>query len=482
VFGGRAPGEDSSKGWMPYNAANNVVAPEDPADADPSGFEGYRVCLPSAKSESSRYFRVSQVYGGQHCYGGAEAIDPTTRPLRVASAAPMGGHVFAQLLEPDTAAVIQLNGTDPDGDGLRFVVTAVPARGTLEYTLDGGTTYVAVSADGTVLPAGTYELRFTAASGGGGAPDATLGYAVQDGVLRSAAVAVPIYVQCPGGEHIDAAAHACAACPAGAYSPDQSLAEACTPCPANQFQADGGATECDLCREGVEFAAAGSAACSPCAALSAVEGSSAVSLDDSFCTRSAALVPGDEVVVQFHNVPDSAVRLKSLPRFGELFQAVERADGSVVAGDALVDAFTTTTTAERRFVAEVVSASSSREGYAASGVVGRPDVPRYGVWPGAAWSPEMEGALETLVNTLKLNPYNEEVLLAVNQCVQAFAINDYLLGMINERLGSDQLLFSLRKHASPETLVSTCDTLVTLMRDDATLDRFVDDGIGRAHV
>lgn len=88
-----------------------------------------------------------------------------------------------------------------------------------------------------------------------------------------------------------------------------------------------------------------------------------------------------------------------------------------------------------------------------------------------------EGALETLMNIAKLNPYNEDIMKAVNQALSAFAINDYLATMIMDKMGGEQLVFSLRKHVQPETLVATCEAVSKLMTNEANVDKFVDSGV-----
>jgi intracellular sulfur oxidation DsrE/DsrF family protein len=87
-----------------------------------------------------------------------------------------------------------------------------------------------------------------------------------------------------------------------------------------------------------------------------------------------------------------------------------------------------------------------------------------------------EGALETLMTVVKLNPYNEGLMLAVNNAIASFAINPYIAEMMTKRMGVDALVFSLRKHVESDTLVSTCTAMKRLMCEDTNIDMLVQEG------
>jgi len=96
-----------------------------------------------------------------------------------------------------------------------------------------------------------------------------------------------------------------------------------------------------------------------------------------------------------------------------------------------------------------------------------------------------EGVLESIINVMKLNPYNEKIQQMVNKTLQAFALNDRLAGMIAEKLGSAGLVFSMKKHIEAETLTSTCNATAKLISSsDAAVDMFVQGGVisGLKHV
>jgi hypothetical protein len=98
-----------------------------------------------------------------------------------------------------------------------------------------------------------------------------------------------------------------------------------------------------------------------------------------------------------------------------------------------------------------------------------------------------EGALQVLVNVTRLNPYNEKIMLAVSNCVKALSLNDYLAKMITDKLGAscaESLIFSLRKHVEPDTVVATCGAIEALMKHAGNVDLLVGAGLldALAHV
>ena len=91
-----------------------------------------------------------------------------------------------------------------------------------------------------------------------------------------------------------------------------------------------------------------------------------------------------------------------------------------------------------------------------------------------------EGVIEQLMKVMQLNPFNEKIQLAVNQCLQAFARNERLAAMVSERLGAKPLVRSLVKHVEPETLVSTSETITALMQSEVAVDTFAAGGVTAA--
>lgn len=379
-FGGCAPCEDVYKAWMPYSDSNGVLAPEDPADADPGG-NGYRVCLPSAKGSSSFNFRRSETFGGVHCYG--NNIDPTTRPLRILSTAPIGGHEFVQVIKFNVRTVIPLNGTDPNGDDIWFHITELPTRGTLAYSENGGATLVNITAAG-ILPSGVTKVYFTPPINGGGAPLATFSYVVTDGFLASPPSTVSLYVQCSEGRYIDQAAGQCLFCAAGSYSTSPSLETSCALCPINTFQSDEGATKCLSCSYGENYADVGATECISCASDRAV--ASTLASDSTGCSLVTTMEPADDYVITLGNDESLQYSLVSLPRYGNVFQVVEQPDGSLVKGDPLFDAFVTSFRPEGMDATFANSTSTARPDNPISSILGSKDVYLYEEST-KAWSP-----------------------------------------------------------------------------------------------
>jgi len=85
-----------------------------------------------------------------------------------------------------------------------------------------------------------------------------------------------------------------------------------------------------------------------------------------------------------------------------------------------------------------------------------------------------EGVIETFLRIQKLNPFNENLHRAINECLTAFCINDDIARMIAERLGGgEQIIHSLLKHTEPETVAASCSAMAKLMRIDPNVDMFV---------
>jgi len=89
-----------------------------------------------------------------------------------------------------------------------------------------------------------------------------------------------------------------------------------------------------------------------------------------------------------------------------------------------------------------------------------------------------EGVLDTLMNVLKLNPYNESLQQMVNKTLQAFCINDRIAKMIGDRLGTNNgIVFSLKKHVEPQTISSSLMAAHKLMRAPTNIDYLVSSGM-----
>ncbi len=146
-------------------------------------------------------------------FGGPEQASSESFPKRQLGVAPVGGHLFAQVLTHNGIARIQLNGTDPDGDGetLQYFITQVPQRGRLYYTntdSDPVTGPRITITKPIALPLGVRSVIFEPIKSGGGYPYATFQYVLFDGQLESGNVAtVQIFVACPAGSTIDQPAY-----------------------------------------------------------------------------------------------------------------------------------------------------------------------------------------------------------------------------------------------------------------------------------
>jgi hypothetical protein len=391
--GGCAPCEEYYKGWMAYRPDLGVFPPANASERDPLG-NGYRVCLPSAKSEQSPKFVQANVFGGQHCYDGN--TDAGARPARIVSTAPFGGHVFEQTAHSGEWLRVLLNGTDPDGDATRFEVREAPTRGTLAYSLDNGASYVTLTS-GDTLPVAVRTVYFASAAGGGGEMYARLVYSLTDGLMRGPNRTVQLHVTCPAGSAANTSTMTCEACPPGRFAATKSTAAQCTACPTNTYQPLAGRTSCARCDEGRSFAPSGSPTCTPCSALEALRGAAALAVDGTGCERSVAMAPEDALVVSFlqsNATPTtgggSMVQLpfvRSVPLYGALFQVREEAGtGRLVPGDNLLVAFSSGRLASRQFASNASSTAAAAVGHPLEALLGEPDVLRYGSSSGA-WSP-----------------------------------------------------------------------------------------------
>ena len=374
VFGGCAPCEDYFKAWMPYNEANGVFPPELVSERDPAG-PGYRVCLPSAKSPDSAFFVQSETYGGAHCYG--DNIQPDTRPTRVFSSAPIGGHIFPQVMEFETRTAIRLNGTDPDsGDSLVRVIHSLPRHGTLDYvTVDGLSSIVVVVNEETVLPLGVTTVYYTPNAGRGGTPLTSLTYSVSDGLTSSSIVEVEVHVRCPPGQAINSVSGLCAPCAPGAFSETASLETSCVLCSANQYQSGEGKTSCLSCDIGSSFSERGSSQCTPCPTeRTSVAG---FTVDSTQCERVISALPSDAHVITLSPLTNDSISLLSLPRFGALYQ-VEEGPRGIQRGAPILDAFFTSIFPISQYASGVIAFSSERSGHSSHSILGAPDVRFYG--------------------------------------------------------------------------------------------------------
>ena len=383
-FGGCAPCEDDFKAWMPYSDLNGVYAPANPEDEDPGG-PGYRVCLPSAKGIHSPAFRRSTTFGGVHCYD--NNIDPTSRPARILSTAPFGGHEFVQVIPHNVQTEIPLNGTDPDGDAIQFIIQTVPEAGILAYSGDRGVTFINITEENTMLPGGVTSVYFTPPEQGGGTPISTFSYVVTDGFLTSRSSMVSVYVECPEGHYVNDALKICSACPVGSYVAENGFQHTCTLCPANTYQASEGSTECLPCRYGETFSLEGASECQTCATKRS--GINEVYPLKSGCTLKTLMDPSMPHLVILGNGSEgdnSQYSLTSLPRYGALHQVIENEDGSLSKGEPLFDAFVTSFRPSEQYAEWANATSESREGHSISSVLGKKDVHKYGD-SRKAWSP-----------------------------------------------------------------------------------------------
>ena len=383
VFGGCAPCEDYFKSWMPFDETVGIGPPTNPEEAhDPN--TGYLVCLPSAKTSESPYYIRGRTYGGAHCYG--DNIDLDTRPKRLVSSAPIGGHVYPQVLEKAETTAILLNGTDPDGDPYHFVIETLPDRGVLAYksvsTLK--TPDIVISSVRFTLPNEHSMVYFQPSASMGGAPLTFFSYFITDGLVRSQLSTVEIHLKCPKGQHIDSTNRTCVYCGPGSFSNKNSLDTSCELCAQNMYQNSEGATKCKACKAGTTFADVGAKECSPCSSIR--QPATIINVDKYMCESVLRSKPGKDQVIQFTNDTSMRVQLGSFARFGELFQAVENEDGSLSRGPALVDAFSTAASPIVQYASRLISYSSEMNNHNASEILGEPDVEEYGDRT-KAWAP-----------------------------------------------------------------------------------------------
>jgi len=88
-----------------------------------------------------------------------------------------------------------------------------------------------------------------------------------------------------------------------------------------------------------------------------------------------------------------------------------------------------------------------------------------------------EGVIESLVNVMNLNPYNERIMELINQAVSALCLNEELSHLVHEKFGTKGIIRSLNKHKTTDTLVSSCDALTRLFKDEKSMDHYVKDGV-----
>jgi hypothetical protein len=86
------------------------------------------------------------------------------------------------------------------------------------------------------------------------------------------------------------------------------------------------------------------------------------------------------------------------------------------------------------------------------------------------------GVVESLVNVLNLNPYNERIQELVNEAISALCLTDQLAELVMSKLGTKPILRSMKQHQNPETLISDCKAMNSLMKSQANVDAFVKDG------
>jgi hypothetical protein len=87
-----------------------------------------------------------------------------------------------------------------------------------------------------------------------------------------------------------------------------------------------------------------------------------------------------------------------------------------------------------------------------------------------------EGVVESLLNVLNLNPFNERIQELVNGALSSLCMTPELAQLVGDKLGTKALLRSMKQHQSQETLVSDCKAMVNLFKSSKNVDAFVKDG------
>jgi len=87
-----------------------------------------------------------------------------------------------------------------------------------------------------------------------------------------------------------------------------------------------------------------------------------------------------------------------------------------------------------------------------------------------------EGAIEVLLEVLKVNPFNETIMRAVNRVVQAMAKNEKLAAMLSEKGVLKAQVFSMNKHLEAPTHASSLKALVQTVQTPQICKAFVSEG------
>jgi hypothetical protein len=88
-----------------------------------------------------------------------------------------------------------------------------------------------------------------------------------------------------------------------------------------------------------------------------------------------------------------------------------------------------------------------------------------------------EGVIQTFMKILKQYPNNEALHKKINDIIAKMCINDHIANLIAEAMGkggnTSHVVHSIDKHMEPETVVSACTAMASLMRTDKNVDAFV---------
>ncbi|KNC79599.1 hypothetical protein SARC_08009, partial [Sphaeroforma arctica JP610] len=193
--------------------------------------------------------------------------NPAAVPLRIISGAPLGTHLFTQIVLSDSL-VVTLNGTDREAGTLVYRITKPMSVGNMTYIDElGRRQHVVANED---LPQGVRTVTIDMDPDVGGGPF-YFEYQVFDMWLFSEPAVVSVYSTCGGGRYVDYATFSCVPCPAGTYSNSNSLRSSCSPCPNHTAQDMTGQNQCLPCQYDTYSHDVGAIVCHNCSDLTGAE-------------------------------------------------------------------------------------------------------------------------------------------------------------------------------------------------------------------
>lgn len=149
----------------------------------------------------SRTLRQTIPYGGNISLAGESlyiaSADGYIRCYRVPNAMNLPPAALSQTVttNEDSRVTLTLQGTDADGDALNFVVTTLPALGTLHQTVDGITPGATITNLPALVTHAAAKVVYLPPADRHGSPLTTFRFASSDGLSNSAPATVTINVQ-----------------------------------------------------------------------------------------------------------------------------------------------------------------------------------------------------------------------------------------------------------------------------------------------